>query len=298
MSDAMLKHVYTGKVRELYEVAHDRLLMVASDRVSVFDVVLPDEIPDKGRVLTGLSSWWFDQTASLVPNHVISADPTDFPEIARDVEGRAMLVRAARPVRLECVVRGLRVRSRLERVPRDGNDRWPGGAGGLPEAGKLPEPLFTPTTKADEGHDEGLTPDEAIALVGADRYDKLRDVSLRLYEFGARHALTRGVILADTKFEFGEIDGELLLIDEVMTPDSSRYWPLEKYEPGGSPPSYDKQFVRDYVDSVVVGSRDARRRTCRPTVIENTRGRYVEAYETITGLSFDEWFGPEVDPER
>jgi phosphoribosylaminoimidazole-succinocarboxamide synthase len=162
----------------------------------------------------------------------------------------------------------------------------------LLEAGKLPEPLFTPTSKADEGHDESLTPDEAIALVGADRYGKLRDLSLRLYEFGARHALSRGVILADTKFEFGEIDGELLLIDEVMTPDSSRYWPREKYEPGGSPPSYDKQFLRDYVDGV---SWD--HATPPPhlpaAVIDNTRSRYVEAYETITGLGFDDWFGPE-----
>jgi phosphoribosylaminoimidazole-succinocarboxamide synthase len=292
MSDATLKHVYTGKVRELYEVAHDRLLMVASDRVSVFDVVLPDEIPDKGRVLTGLSSWWFEQTASLVPNHVISADPTDFPEIARDVEGRAMLVRAARPVRLECVVRGYVFGHGWSEYRDAGTIGGQSAPAGLLEAGKLPEPLFTPTTKADEGHDEALTPDEAIALVGADRYDKLRDVSLRLYELGAHHALTRGVILADTKFEFGEIDGELLLIDEVMTPDSSRYWPLEKYEPGGSPPSYDKQFVRDYVDSVSWDHATPPPHLPAP-VIENTRSRYVEAYETITGLGFDEWFGPE-----
>jgi phosphoribosylaminoimidazole-succinocarboxamide synthase len=292
MSDATLKHIYTGKVRELYEVAHDRLLMVASDRISVFDVVLPDEIPDKGRVLTGLSSWWFEQTSSLVPNHVISADPTDFPEIARDIEGRAMLVRAARPVRLECVVRGYVFGHGWSEYQAAGTIGGQAAPTGLLEAGKLPEPLFTPTTKADEGHDESLTPDEAIALVGADRYGKLRDLSLRLYEFGQRHALSRGVILADTKFEFGEIDGELLLIDEVMTPDSSRYWPREKYEPGGSPPSYDKQFVRDYVDSV--GWDHVGPPPHLPVdVIENTRSRYVEAYETITGQSFDEWFGPE-----
>jgi phosphoribosylaminoimidazole-succinocarboxamide synthase len=292
MSDATFKHIYTGKVRELYEVAHDRLLMVASDRVSVFDVVLPDEIPDKGRVLTGLSSWWFDQTASLVPNHVISADPTDFPEIARDIEGRAMLVRAARPVRLECVVRGYVFGHGWSEYQEVGTIGGQSAPTGLLEAGKLPEPLFTPTTKADEGHDESLTPDEAIALVGADRYGKLRDLSLRLYEFGQRHALSRGVILADTKFEFGEIDGELLLIDEVMTPDSSRYWPREKYEPGGSPPSYDKQFVRDYVDSVAWDRVDPPPHL-PVEVIENTRSRYVEAYETITDLSFDEWFGRE-----
>jgi phosphoribosylaminoimidazole-succinocarboxamide synthase len=292
VSDATLKHIYTGKVRELYEVAHDRLLMVASDRVSVFDVVLPDEIPDKGRVLTGLSSWWFDQTAALVPNHVISADPTDFPEVARDVEGRAMLVRATRPIRLECVVRGYVFGHGWSEYREVGTIGGHAAPAGLQEAGKLPEPLFTPTTKADEGHDEALTPDDAIAVVGADRYAKLRDLSLQLYEFGARRARSCGVILADTKFEFGEIDGEILLIDEVMTPDSSRYWPEDKYEPGGSPPSFDKQFVRDYVDSVG-WDRTSPPPHLPPDVIENTRGRYIEAYELISGQNFGEWFGPE-----
>jgi phosphoribosylaminoimidazole-succinocarboxamide synthase len=292
MSDATLKHIYTGKVRELYEVAHDRLLMVASDRVSVFDVVLPDEIPDKGRVLTGLSSWWFDQTAALVPNHVISADPTDFPEITRDVEGRAMLVRATRPVRLECVVRGYVFGHGWTEYCRQGTIGGHAAPTGLQEAGKLPEPLFTPTTKAEHGHDVPLTPDEAIALVGADRYAELREKSLRLYEFGARHAASRGVILADTKFEFGEINGDILLIDEIMTPDSSRYWPAEDYAPGGSPPSFDKQFVRDYMDGTG-WDRESPPPHLPAAVIENTRSRYIEAYETITGLSFDEWFGPE-----
>ena len=292
MNDATLKHIYTGKVRELYEVAHDRLLMVASDRVSVFDVVLPDEIPDKGRVLTGLSSWWFDQTASLVPNHVISADPTDFPEIARDIEGRAMLVRATRPVRLECVVRGYVFGHGWSEYREVGTIGGHPAPAGLQEASKLPEPLFTPTTKAETGHDETLTPDDAIAVVGADRYAKLRELSLRLYEFGAAHALSCGVILADTKFEFGEVDGEILLIDEVMTPDSSRYWPQDKYAPGGSPPSFDKQFVRDYVDSAG-WDRTSPPPHLPPDVIDNTRGRYIEAYELISGQNFSEWFGPE-----
>jgi phosphoribosylaminoimidazole-succinocarboxamide synthase len=292
MSDAMLKHVYTGKVRELYEVSHDRLLMVASDRVSVFDVVLPDEIPDKGRILTGLSSWWFDQTASLVPNHVISADPTDLPEIMRDVGGRAMLVRATRPVRLECVVRGYVFGHGWSEYRETGTIGGRPAPTGLIEAAKLPEPLFTPTTKAEEGHDESLTPEQAMELVGRERYDKLEDLSLRLYEFGARHADKNGVILADTKFEFGELDGEIILIDEVMTPDSSRYWPADRYAPGGSPPSYDKQFVRDYMDSVG-WDRETPPPHLPADVIENTRARYVEAYELITGQSFDEWFGPE-----
>jgi phosphoribosylaminoimidazole-succinocarboxamide synthase len=292
MSEASLKHIYTGKVRELYEVAHDRLLMVASDRVSVFDVVLPDEIPDKGRVLTGLSSWWFDQTAALVPNHVISADPTDFPEITRDVEGRAMLVRATRPVRLECVVRGYVFGHGWSEYCDSGTIGGFPAPAGLQQAEKLPEPFFTTATKAEEGHDEELTRDGAIALVGADRYEKLRDLSLRLYEFGASHAASCGVILADTKFEFGELDGDILLIDEVMTPDSSRYWPAEHYATGGSPPSFDKQFVRDYFDGIA-WDRESPPPHMPADVIENTRSRYVEVYETITGLSFDEWFGPE-----
>ena len=292
MSDAALKHIYTGKVRELYEVSHDRLLMVASDRISVFDVVLPDEIPDKGRVLTGLSSWWFEQTASLVPNHVVSADPTDFPEIARDVEGRAMLVLATRPVRLECVVRGYVFGHGWSEYRERGTVGGHPAPGGLPEAGKLPEPLFTPTTKAEAGHDVPLAPDDAIALVGADQYRKLSELSLRLYEFGARHAASNGVILADTKFEFGEIDGELILIDEVMTPDSSRYWPAEAYAPGGSPPSFDKQFVRDHMDHVG-WDRVSAPPHLPADVIASTRERYVDVYEIITGLSFDEWFGPE-----
>ena len=292
MSDAALKHIYTGKVRELYEVSHDRLLMVASDRISVFDVVLPDEIPDKGRVLTGLSSWWFEQTASLVPNHVVSADPTDFPEIARDVEGRAMLVLATRPVRLECVVRGYVFGHGWSEYRERGTVGGHAAPGGLPEAGTLPEPLFTPTTKADAGHDVPLAPDDAIALVGADQYRKLSALSLRLYEFGARHAASNGVIRADTKFEFGEIDGELILIDEVMTPDSSRYWPAEAYAPGGSPPSFDKQFVRDHMDHVG-WDRVSAPPHLPADVIASTRERYVDVYEIITGLSFDEWFGPE-----
>jgi len=292
MNDASLKHVYTGKVRELYEVSHDRLLMVASDRVSVFDVVLPDEIPDKGRVLTGLSSWWFEQTASLVPNHVISVDPTDFPEITRDVEGRAMLVRATRPVRLECVVRGYLFGHGWSEYTALGTVGGHPAPAGLKQAEILPEPLFTPSTKAEEGHDRYVGPDEAIALVGADRYAKLRDLSMRLYEFGAKHAKSRGVILADTKFEFGEVDGEILLIDEVMTPDSSRYWPADQYATGGSPPSYDKQFVRDYMDSVGWDHQTPPPHL-PPDVIANTRGRYVEAYDLITGQSFDDWFGPE-----
>ena len=291
MSEASLKHVYTGKVRELYEVSHDRLLMVASDRVSVFDVVLPDEIPDKGGahrpVVVVVRP---DRGARAQSRHLGRPDRLPRDHARRRRAGDARARDAARPPGVRRA--GLRVRARLERVPRLGNDRWVPRAGGLQEAEKLPEPLFTPTTKAEEGHDEALTPDEAIALVGADRYGKLRELSLRLYEFGARHAASCGVILADTKFEFGELDGEIILIDEVMTPDSSRYWPAEQYATGGSPPSFDKQFVRDYFDRVG-WDRESPPPHMPAEVIDNTRSRYIEAYETITGLSFDEWFGPE-----
>jgi phosphoribosylaminoimidazole-succinocarboxamide synthase len=287
-----LPHVYSGKVRELYEVGHDRLLMVASDRVSVFDVVLPDVIPDKGRVLTGLSHFWFDRTKSIVPNHVISADPTDFPETAGDVAGRAMLVRAARPIRLECVVRGYVFGGGWAEYKEGGTVGGFSVPTGLRLADRLPEPLFTPTTKAESGHDLALTADEAIELVGRSTYDQVRARSLALYQFGADHAADCGVILADTKFEFGELDGEIIAIDEMMTPDSSRYWPAEEYAPGSSPPSFDKQYVRDFMDATGWNheppappmSRDA---------IENTRARYREAYECITGDSLDDWYGPD-----
>ena len=244
-----LPHLYSGKVRELYEVGHDRLLMVASDRVSVFDVVLPDEIPDKGRVLTGVSQYWFDQTADIVPNHVISSDPTDFPETAGDVGGRAMLVRATRPIRLECVVRGYLFGHGWKEYTEQGTVGGFTVPAGLQQAERLPEPLFTPTTKAESGHDLPLTASEAAELVGADVYEQLRDLSIRIYALGAARAHENGLVLADTKFEFGELDGEILVIDEMMTPDSSRYWPLDAYKVGTSPPSFDKQFVRDFMDS-------------------------------------------------
>jgi phosphoribosylaminoimidazole-succinocarboxamide synthase len=246
MSDTALPHLYSGKVRELFEVAHDALLMVASDRISVFDVVLPDEIPDKGRVLTALSSFWFDNTADIVDNHKISCDPTDFPETAGDVAGRGMLVRLTRPVRLECVVRGYVFGGGWSEYRERGTVGGFAVPSGLQQADRLPEPLFTPSTKAESGHDRPVTADEAVELVGADAYEQMKDISLRLYARGAQLAESRGLILADTKFEFGELDDRLLVIDEMMTPDSSRYWPKDAYQPGTSPPSFDKQYVRDY----------------------------------------------------
>jgi phosphoribosylaminoimidazole-succinocarboxamide synthase len=275
-------------------VSHDRLLMVASDRVSVFDVVLPDPIPDKGRVLTGLSNFWFDQTRDIVPNHVISADPTDFPETAGDVAGRATLVRATRPIRLECVVRGYVFGGGWKEYEERGTVGGFAVPAGLGQAERLPAPLFTPTTKAESGHDLPLTPDEAVALVGRERYEQLRDLSLRLYDFGASYAADCGLILADTKFEFGDVDGDVLVIDEMMTPDSSRYWPADDYRVGSAPPSFDKQYVRDFMDAT--GWNHEPPAPHMPSdAIENTRARYREAYELITGESFDDWFGPDDD---
>jgi phosphoribosylaminoimidazole-succinocarboxamide synthase len=266
--------------------------MVASDRVSVFDVVLPDAIPDKGRVLTALSYFWFERTKDIVPNHVISCDPTDFPEIAGDVAGRATLVHAARPIRLECVVRGYVFGHGWSEYCERGTVGGFIVPTGLRLAEQLPHALFTPTTKAESGHDLPLSGVEAAELVGADVYEQLEDVSLQLYAHGARHAENCGLILADTKFEFGTLDGEIIVIDEMMTPDSSRYWPSEAYEPGVSPPSFDKQYVRDYMDST--GWKHEPPAPALPAgVIANTRAKYVEAYELITDLAFSEWYGNE-----
>ena len=293
MSRPPLRHLYTGKVRDLYEVSHDRMLMVASDRVSVFDVVLPDEIPDKGRVLTGLSTHWFEQTAHIWPNHVISADPTDLPETAgTEVAGRAMLVRATRPVRLECIARGYLFGSAWSEYAAQGTVCGRALPAGLRQAEELPEPIFTSTTKAEQGHDEAVTDAEAAALVGDEVFEQVRTATLAIYAFARAHAATQGVLLADTKLEFGTVDGELLVIDEMLTPDSSRYWPAEHYAVGTSPPSFDKQFVRDHY--LALGWDQTPPAPPLPqAVIDGTRARYVEAYELITGRSFDEWFAPE-----
>jgi phosphoribosylaminoimidazole-succinocarboxamide synthase len=291
VSPVALPHHYTGKVRELYEVGHDRMLVVASDRISVFDVVLDDTIPDKGRVLTALSAYWFDVTSPIVPNHVVSADPTDFPETAGpEVAGRAMLVRAARPVRLECVARGFLFGSAWVDYRESGSVHGRRLPPGLAEAERLPAPIFTPTTKAEEGHDLPLSDKDAAGLVGDDVFEQVRELTLRVYEYGAELAAARGLILADTKLEFGTIDDQLLVIDEMLTPDSSRYWPVEEYRVGTSPPSFDKQYVRDYYLSIGWEKVPPAPRLPE-AVIAATRSKYVEAYELVTGKSFDEWHG-------
>jgi phosphoribosylaminoimidazole-succinocarboxamide synthase len=290
VSDRALPHVYSGKVRELYEVGMDALLMVATDRISVFDVVLPDLVPDKGRVLTALSNFWFERTTDIVANHVISCDPTDFPEIAGDVDGRATLVHAARPIRLECVVRGYVFGHGWSEYRERGTVGGFTVPAGLQEAERLPQPLFTPTTKAESGHDMPLDADAAIALVGGDVYERLKHFSLELYERGARHAEACGLVLADTKFEFGERDGEILVIDEMMTPDSSRYWPLDRYRPGTSPPSFDKQYVRDFMEATG-WNREPPAPHMPAEVVANTRAKYIEAYELLTDRAFADWYG-------
>jgi phosphoribosylaminoimidazole-succinocarboxamide synthase len=293
MTRIALPHHYTGKVRDLYEVDHDRMLVVASDRISVFDVVLPNEIPDKGRALTALSTFWFEQTASVWPNHLVSSDPTDFPETAGpEVAGRAMLVRAARPVRLECIARGYLFGSAWSEYEAAGTVGGRELPSGLRQAERLPEPLFTTTTKAETGHDEALGEAEAAALVGDDVYGEVREATLAVYAHAAAHAESCGLILADTKLEFGAVDGRVMVIDEMCTSDSSRYWAADEYTVGGSPPSFDKQFVRDHY--LGIGwDQVAPAPPLPPEVIRGTRSRYVEAYEMLTGRSFDEWFGVE-----
>lgn len=293
MTRIALPHHYTGKIRDLYEVGHDRMLIVASDRISVFDVVLDDVIPDKGRVLTALSTFWFEKTATLVPNHLVSSDPTDFPETAGpDVAGRAMLCRATRPVRLECIGRGYLFGSAWAEYEQNGTVYGRRLPGGLRQAERLPEPIFTATTKAESGHDLPLTDAEAAELVGEDLLEAIRQTTLQVYELGAAHAESSGIILADTKLEFGTVDDQLLVIDEMLTPDSSRYWPAEEYRVGISPPSFDKQFVRDHYHRTD-WAQTAPAPRLPQDVIDGTRARYVEAYELIAGESFDEWHRPE-----
>jgi phosphoribosylaminoimidazole-succinocarboxamide synthase len=282
-------HEASGKVRELYGFG-DRLLLVASDRMSAFDVVLPTPIPDKGRVLTGLSRFWFERTRDLVPNHMISVDVADFPAEARDmpdVAGRAMLATRLTMLPIECVVRGYLVGSGWKDYRATGSVCGHALPSGLREADKLPEPLFTPSTKATEGHDANIDRAGGVALVGEERFARIEELSIALYRAAADYALERGIIIADTKFEFGEdAEGRLVIGDEVLTPDSSRFWPVDEYAPGGSPPSYDKQYVRNWLETL-----DWDKTPPGPEipadVVAGTRARYVEAYERITGEPFD-----------
>jgi phosphoribosylaminoimidazole-succinocarboxamide synthase len=278
--------VASGKVREIYEGSDRTFLIVASDRISTYDVVHPTPIPDKGAVLTGLSTFWFERTGDTVPNHLISVSD-GVPEEAR---GRAMLVRKLEMLPIECVVRGYLSGSGWKDYQRTGEVCGIAVPSGLTESDRLPEPIFTPATKAQEGHDENIDFDRAAALIG-DRAlaERVRDVSIAIYRHAAAHARERGIILADTKFEFGlDADGRLTLGDEVCTPDSSRFWPADRYEPGRSQPSFDKQFVRDWASSTG-WDRNPPAPPIPDDVVARTREKYVEAYERITGEPFDAW---------
>jgi phosphoribosylaminoimidazole-succinocarboxamide synthase len=278
-----------GKVRDVYDAGEDGLLLVATDRISAFDVVLPDPIPDKGRVLTGLSSFWFEGTADLVPHHVVSADPAEFPSPFAGIPalaGRATLVRKAKVVPMECVARGYLSGSGWAQYRATGAVCGVPLPGGLVESDRLPEPIFTPTSKAETGHDLPLNPEDAVDLVGKGLFERLKELTLGIYDRLADTAAARGIVLADTKLEFGFADGELVLIDEVGTPDSSRFWPADGYAPGGAQPSFDKQFVRDWLDRSG-WDREPPAPSLPPEVVEGTTARYVEAYQRITGEPFD-----------
>ncbi|HEX4004217.1 MAG TPA: phosphoribosylaminoimidazolesuccinocarboxamide synthase [Candidatus Acidoferrales bacterium] len=276
-----------GKVRDIYDLG-DRLLIVATDRLSAFDVVLPTPIPDKGRVLTQLSMFWFEKLAHVVPHHVLAVkDFTgELGPYAKELNGRAMLVRRTDPVPIECVVRGYISGSGLKDYMRIGGICGIPLPAGLRDSDKLPEPIFTPSTKATTGHDENISFEETVSRIGRPLAEKLRETSLTLYKRAAEHAAERGIIIADTKFEFGLLGGELIWIDEALTPDSSRFWPADQYAPGKSQPSFDKQYVRDYLERIG-WNKQPPAPALPPDVVANTRDKYRESYQRITGHALD-----------
>lgn len=282
----------SGKVRDMYSVGADHVLMVATDRISAFDVIMGEGIPGKGRVLTALSKWWFARTADLVPNHVVATEPSEIEAavVAAGgtwepwLAGRSILCRRAQPLPVEAVVRGYLSGSAWKEYRRTGGDLWgyrlPGG---FHESAKLPEPMFTPSTKAKSGHDMPLTPTEAMVVLG-NRFAEVEAASLRLYQFAAALTAEKGILLADTKFEFGiDANGALILIDEVLTPDSSRFWPADNYSPGGAQPSFDKQFLRDYLETIPDWNKQAPAPALPAEVIAATASKYQDAYRRITG---------------
>ena len=288
-----LPHRYSGKVRDMYDAGDGRLLLVTSDRISAFDVVMDEPITHKGRVLTAMSAFWFDHFRDVVGSHLISTDLADLPEGAQDpsLAGRVMLCHEAEMLSIECIVRGYITGSAWKEYAREGTMHGATLPSGLLESAQLPEPVFTPSTKAEVGdHDENIDFATAVDLVGRELAEKARDISLELYSRGAAWAAERGIIIADTKFELGIVDGELVVADEVLTPDSSRFWPADQWVPGSTPPSFDKQPVRDYLDGL-----DWDKTPPPPPlpadVVEATSARYIEGYERITGRSFADWPG-------
>jgi phosphoribosylaminoimidazole-succinocarboxamide synthase len=284
MPDAAALHVASGKVREIYELDQDRLLLVTSDRISTFDVILPTNIPDKGRVLTGLSGFWFTRTRDIVPNHVLALRP----------DGRSTEARRLRMLPIECVVRGYLTGSGWKDYQATGGTSGHKLPPGLQESERLPEPIFTPATKAQTGHDENIDRGRAAELVGADVLAEVERIVIDLYRFASEHAAERGVLIADTKFELGhDEEGRLVLGDEALTPDSSRFWPADGYEPGRPQPSFDKQYAREYCESLG-WDKTYPGPDLPDDVVAGTRTRYVEAFELLTGISFDDYLA---DPE-
>ena len=290
-----LQLIHSGKVRDVYDARDGRLLMVTSDRISAFDVVMEEPIPNKGRVLTAMTAFWFERFADLVPGHLISTGVGDLAEVLGgavpdNLVGRTMLCRRAEMLPIECIVRGYITGSAWKEYRTSGTMHGGPMPAGLLEADRLSEPVFTPSTKADEGHDVNISYEEAVDLVGSEVAALAREASLACYQQGAEWAAERGILIADTKFEFGMVDGRLVLADEVLTPDSSRFWPAEAWAPGATPPSFDKQPVRDHLDAL-----DWDKQPPAPPlpdeVVSATSSRYVEAYELITGRSFADWPG-------
>lgn len=292
MAATALPLLHAGKVRDVHDAGDDRLLLVASDRVSAFDVVMREPVPDKGRVLTAMSVFWFEQLAELAPSHFLSADAADFPAGAQDpsLVGRSMLVRRAQMLPVECIVRGYLAGSGWKEYRERGTLHGTRLPEGLRESEALPEPVFTPSTKAASGHDENISFDRAVELLGADVAEQARTISLALYRRGAEIAAASGIIVADTKFELGFVDGRLVVADEVLTPDSSRFWPADAWRPGSTPPSFDKQPLRDHLEAS--GWDKAPPPPALPDeVVTAMRARYVEGYERITGRRFADWPG-------
>lgn len=275
-----------GKVRDIYAAGDDKLLVVATDRLSAFDVILDEPIPDKGRVLTQLSCFWFDRFLGLVPTHFLTANLAEYPKelqaFADQIEGRSMLVTKAQPFPIECVVRGYLAGSGWKEYRSNGTVCGIKLPGGLMESSRLDEPIFTPATKAQTGHDENISFEETIKAIGSSAAEKLRDLSIRLYSEARKYGEERGIIIADTKFEWGQVGNEIILIDEVLTPDSSRFWPKDSYAPGRSQPSFDKQFVRDYLESTN-WDKTPPPPPLPAAVIEKTSQKYRDAYRLLTG---------------
>lgn len=279
-----------GKVRDVYQVGEDMLLMIATDRISAFDVVFDDLIPDKGKILSSISEFWFSYTKDIIKNHLVTTDVSEYPmdlkKYKEELQGRSMLVRKVKMEEAECIVRGYLEGSGLKDYRATGSICGIKLPEGLKQADKLPEPIFTPSTKAQEGHDMNISYEQLVNLIGIDRASLLKEKSIALYKAASKYAESRGIILADTKFEFGYLDGELVIADEIFTPDSSRFWEMDGYEPGRAQKSFDKQFLREYLESIDWDKKPPAPKLPKE-IVEKTRAKYIEAYERITGESYN-----------